>query len=58
MNVLGVLAVGVAVNTWGKLIFGLDQFPEWAQAALDAAEPARNGSAFVNATAHSAVFGL
>ena len=36
MNVLGVIAVGIAVNTWGKAIFSLDEFPDWAQAALDA----------------------
>jgi len=36
MNVLGVIAVGIAVNTWGRAIFSLDEFPLWAQAALDA----------------------
>merc|ERR1719376_1845305 len=41
MNILGVLALGVAVNTWGKAIFSLEEFPDWAQAALDAADSSR-----------------
>ncbi|XP_022380473.1 solute carrier family 13 member 5 isoform X2 [Enhydra lutris kenyoni] len=30
MNVIGVLCVFLAVNTWGRVIFDLDHFPEWA----------------------------
>ena len=46
MNVLGVAAVGIAVNTWGKAIFSLEEFPDWAQAALDSAvTPEMTGAA-------------
>lgn len=37
MNVIGVATVGLAVNTWGSVIFDLDTFPAWAEAALAAA---------------------
>ncbi|XP_032177580.1 solute carrier family 13 member 5 [Mustela erminea] len=30
MNVIGVLCVFLAVNTWGRVIFDLDHFPDWA----------------------------
>ncbi|KAJ8369886.1 hypothetical protein SKAU_G00099140 [Synaphobranchus kaupii] len=30
MNILGILAVSLAVNTWGMHLFGLSTFPDWA----------------------------
>ncbi|XP_054565720.1 Na(+)/citrate cotransporter isoform X2 [Eptesicus fuscus] len=30
MNIIGVLCVFLAVNTWGRVIFDLDNFPDWA----------------------------
>ncbi|XP_045744132.1 Na(+)/citrate cotransporter isoform X2 [Mirounga angustirostris] len=30
MNIIGVFCVFVAVNTWGRVIFDLDHFPDWA----------------------------
>ncbi|KAM5274790.1 LOW QUALITY PROTEIN: Na(+)/citrate cotransporter [Ctenodactylus gundi] len=30
MNVIGVLCVFLSVNTWGRVIFDLDHFPDWA----------------------------
>ncbi|KAM9596348.1 Na(+)/citrate cotransporter [Trichechus inunguis] len=30
MNIIGVLCVFLAVNTWGRVIFDLDRFPDWA----------------------------
>lgn len=30
MNVIGVFCVFLAVNTWGRVIFDLDHFPDWA----------------------------
>lgn len=30
MNVIGVLSVTLAINTWGRPMFGLDTFPAWA----------------------------
>ncbi|NXN95346.1 S13A5 protein, partial [Rhinopomastus cyanomelas] len=30
MNVIGVLCVTLAINTWGRPVFGLDTFPAWA----------------------------
>lgn len=31
MNILGVLAVALAMNTWGVAMFDLNTFPEWAR---------------------------
>uniref|UniRef100_A0A3P8U4T8 Solute carrier family 13 member 3 n=1 Tax=Amphiprion percula TaxID=161767 RepID=A0A3P8U4T8_AMPPE len=31
MNMLGVLAVSLAMNTWGVAMFNLNTYPEWAQ---------------------------
>uniref|UniRef100_A0AAY4BE91 Solute carrier family 13 member 3 n=1 Tax=Denticeps clupeoides TaxID=299321 RepID=A0AAY4BE91_9TELE len=31
MNILGILCVSLAMNTWGIQMFGLDSYPEWAQ---------------------------
>ncbi|XP_007935692.1 solute carrier family 13 member 5 [Orycteropus afer afer] len=30
MNIIGILCVFLAVNTWGRVIFDLDHFPHWA----------------------------
>ncbi|XP_055114889.1 Na(+)/citrate cotransporter-like isoform X3 [Symphalangus syndactylus] len=30
MNIIGVFCVFLAVNTWGRAIFDLDHFPDWA----------------------------
>lgn len=30
MNVIGITCVFLAINTWGRVIFDLDQFPDWA----------------------------
>ncbi|XP_023619989.1 solute carrier family 13 member 5 isoform X2 [Myotis lucifugus] len=30
MNIIGVLCVFLAVNTWGRVMFDLDSFPDWA----------------------------
>lgn len=30
MNIIGVFCVFLAVNTWGRIIFDLDNFPDWA----------------------------
>ncbi|XP_037665529.1 solute carrier family 13 member 5 isoform X1 [Choloepus didactylus] len=32
LNIIGILCVFLAVNTWGRAIFDLDQFPDWANA--------------------------
>ncbi|XP_027622783.1 solute carrier family 13 member 5 isoform X2 [Tupaia chinensis] len=30
MNIIGILCVFLAVNTWGRVLFDLDHFPSWA----------------------------
>lgn len=30
MNIIGILCVTLAINTWGKAMFHLDSFPAWA----------------------------
>ncbi|XP_051962552.1 Na(+)/citrate cotransporter [Xyrauchen texanus] len=30
MNVIGILCITLAINTWGKAMFSLDSFPAWA----------------------------
>ncbi|XP_060704325.1 Na(+)/citrate cotransporter-like [Hemiscyllium ocellatum] len=30
LNIIGVASVTLAINTWGRLMFNLDSFPEWA----------------------------
>ncbi|KAL1779563.1 solute carrier family 13 member 5 isoform X1 [Sigmodon hispidus] len=30
MNVIGIASVFLSVNTWGRLLFNLDDFPDWA----------------------------
>ncbi|XP_068945918.1 solute carrier family 13 member 2 [Petaurus breviceps papuanus] len=36
LNIFGVLTISLAINTWAYPIFGLDQFPDWAQANITA----------------------
>ncbi|XP_077465870.1 Na(+)/dicarboxylate cotransporter 3 isoform X2 [Stigmatopora argus] len=31
MNILGLLSVTLAINTWGKTMFNLDTYPDWAR---------------------------
>lgn len=40
MNILGILAVSLALNTWGVAMFDLGTYPEWAHPV--------NKSAFAN----------
>ncbi|XP_021479112.2 solute carrier family 13 member 5-like [Oncorhynchus mykiss] len=30
MNILGILCITLAINSWGRAIFNLDTFPSWA----------------------------
>lgn len=30
MNVIGILCITLAINSWGKAMFDLDSFPLWA----------------------------
>uniref|UniRef100_A0A4W3JG83 Solute carrier family 13 member 5 n=1 Tax=Callorhinchus milii TaxID=7868 RepID=A0A4W3JG83_CALMI len=30
VNILGVLTISLAINTWGQVLFNLDSFPSWA----------------------------
>lgn len=30
LNILGVLTINIAINTWGVSMFQLDTFPSWA----------------------------
>ncbi|XP_039363719.1 solute carrier family 13 member 5 [Mauremys reevesii] len=32
MNIIGVLCITLAINTWGRPLFSLDTFPSWANA--------------------------
>ncbi|XP_054431832.1 Na(+)/citrate cotransporter [Pteronotus mesoamericanus] len=34
VNVIGIFCVFLAVNTWGRVIFALDHFPDWANVTL------------------------
>ncbi|XP_060114829.1 Na(+)/citrate cotransporter [Heteronotia binoei] len=34
MNIIGVICVTLAINTWGRAMFHLDTFPSWANATL------------------------
>ncbi|XP_027718035.1 solute carrier family 13 member 2 isoform X2 [Vombatus ursinus] len=34
LNIIGVLTITLAVNTWGYPIFQLDHFPDWAQSNI------------------------
>ncbi|XP_062867103.1 solute carrier family 13 member 5a [Trichomycterus rosablanca] len=30
MNIIGIMCITLAINSWGKIIFSLDSFPTWA----------------------------
>ncbi|TSL04417.1 Solute carrier family 13 member 5 [Bagarius yarrelli] len=30
MNIIGILSIALAINTWGRALFDLDSFPSWA----------------------------
>ena len=30
MNIIGILCITLAINSWGKAMFDLDSFPTWA----------------------------
>ena len=30
LNIIGILCINLSINTWGKLMFNLDTFPDWA----------------------------
>ncbi|KAJ8386224.1 hypothetical protein AAFF_G00175440 [Aldrovandia affinis] len=32
MNIIGILCITLAINSWGKAMFNLDSFPSWANA--------------------------
>ena len=32
MNIVGILCITLAINSWGRLLFDLDTFPAWANA--------------------------
>ncbi|XP_077360958.1 Na(+)/citrate cotransporter-like [Festucalex cinctus] len=32
MNIIGIACISMAINTWGRVLFSLDSFPEWANA--------------------------
>ncbi|XP_072317870.1 Na(+)/citrate cotransporter-like [Eucyclogobius newberryi] len=32
MNVIGICCITLALNSWGRVLFELDSFPEWANA--------------------------
>ncbi|XP_036612588.1 solute carrier family 13 member 5 [Trichosurus vulpecula] len=32
MNIIGLICVSLAINTWGRFLFDLDKFPSWANA--------------------------
>ncbi|XP_061638986.1 Na(+)/citrate cotransporter isoform X2 [Phyllopteryx taeniolatus] len=32
MNIIGILCITLAINTWGRAMFHLDSFPKWANA--------------------------
>nr|XP_033778758.1 solute carrier family 13 member 5 isoform X2 [Geotrypetes seraphini] len=34
MNIIGVLCVSLAINTWGRAMFNLDTFPAWANVTI------------------------
>ncbi|XP_023795218.1 solute carrier family 13 member 5 isoform X1 [Cyanistes caeruleus] len=35
MNLIGVCCITLAINTWGRPVFGLDTFPAWANSTAD-----------------------
>lgn len=30
LNIIGILCINLAINTWGRAMFNLDTFPDWA----------------------------
>ncbi|XP_063342666.1 solute carrier family 13 member 2 [Pelmatolapia mariae] len=30
LNIIGILCINLAINTWGRVMFNLDTFPDWA----------------------------
>ncbi|XP_075888152.1 Na(+)/citrate cotransporter-like [Nelusetta ayraudi] len=32
MNIIGICCISLAINSWGRVLFGLDSFPSWANA--------------------------
>uniref|UniRef100_UPI00398EEBBB Na(+)/dicarboxylate cotransporter 3-like n=1 Tax=Pristiophorus japonicus TaxID=55135 RepID=UPI00398EEBBB len=42
MNILGILAVNLAVHTWGNLIFHFTTFPKWAEVSVNLTRAAVN----------------
>lgn len=30
LNIIGIATINIGINTWGKAMFKLDKFPEWA----------------------------
>ncbi|ETE60515.1 Solute carrier family 13 member 5, partial [Ophiophagus hannah] len=34
MNIIGIICITLAINTWGRFIFHLDTFPSWANSTL------------------------
>ncbi|KAG2459309.1 solute carrier family 13 member 2-like [Polypterus senegalus] len=39
LNIIGVLCINLALNTWGMALFHLDTFPEWAKTNLTSSNP-------------------
>ncbi|XP_078411084.1 Na(+)/dicarboxylate cotransporter 3-like [Cetorhinus maximus] len=35
MNILGIILVNIAINTWGQLIFKFSTFPKWAETYIN-----------------------
>lgn len=44
MNVLGILCVSLAINTWGVAMFNLTENPDWAQTIKTTQVPAMDTS--------------
>ena len=34
MNLVGIVCITLAINSWGRLLFDLDAFPPWANATV------------------------
>lgn len=34
MNIIGILSITLAINSWGKAMFSLDTFPSWANTTV------------------------
>ncbi|XP_048406447.1 Na(+)/dicarboxylate cotransporter 3-like [Stegostoma tigrinum] len=44
MNIMGIILINVAINTWGSLIFKFSTFPDWAEALKN--DTSRAGTIF------------